>query len=129
MGSKIITTLFIVFLAVILLIARVCGGREFARQQTDKQEKQAQSEIIERACEEINEEEEWGTADPKTAELQYLFKESAPWMEWDCYLYVLETNGRKYLVGVQRDATKIHFVDVEEDITGRSDYGTVTIRG
>lgn len=122
MGSKIITTLFIVFLAVILFIALVCGGREFARQQTDKQEKQAQSEIIERACYELDEPSEG-------AKIELLMTEDIPWSAYRNYSYVLTCNGRRYLVGVLRNEREIHFVDVEEDITERDDFGTQTIRG
>ena len=122
MSSKIITTLFIVFLAVILLIALVCGGREFARQQTEKQEKQAQREIIERACYELDEPSEG-------AEIELLMTEDIPWSAYRGYDYVLTCNGRRYLVGVLRNGTEIHYVDVEEDITDRDDFGTHTVRG
>lgn len=121
-SGKLITIIFIAFMVVIALLGLIFGARAFAKQQSDKQEKQAQSEIIERACYELDEPSDG-------AEIELLMTEDIPWSAYRSYSYVLTCNGRRYLVGVLRNGEEIHYVDVEEDITDRDDFGTQTIRG
>lgn len=126
---------FVVFVMLVFMLMigfAVCMG--VLGDRIKKKEAQAEAliekEIVVMACEEINGEPSWEVeADSEYASLTLLFKESIPWSEWDCYEYVLKVDGHRFTVGVQRNEKEIHFVDVEEDITGRSDYGTVTIRG
>lgn len=121
-SGKLITIIFIASMALIVLLCVLFGARAFEEQQREKAEKKVQSEIIERACRELDEPSDG-------AEIELLMTEDIPWSEYMCYCYVLTCNGRRYLVGVLRNEKEIHSVDVEEDITDRYDFIKQTIRG
>lgn len=44
--------------------------------------------------------------------LELVGKEEISWSDWDYYEYKLTLNGKEYIVGVQRNETTVHLVDV-----------------
>lgn len=46
------------------------------------------------------------------AQIELVSKDEIAWSDWDYYEYKLTLNGKEYLVGVQRNETTVHLVDV-----------------
>ena len=72
-------------------------------------ERTLESEIVTKACQELDIQEE-------NAVLTLVSSEPIPWNDGDAYCYILTNNDKKYLVGVRRDKDTIYFVDVEKEI-------------
>ena len=72
-------------------------------------ERTLESEIVTKACQEMDIQEE-------NAVLTLVSSEPIPWNDGDAYYYILTNNDKKYLVGVRRSVNKVYDVDVEKEI-------------
>lgn len=107
--GKRIAAVLVILLLVIAVIALVIGVKTYIQEEqatyTDA-EKSVEYEIIARACADIDQPQEGAT-------IKLLDIEEVPFSDYDLYTYSMVVNGERYIVGVQRKGTYVHFVDVE----------------
>lgn len=95
--------LAVLIIAIVIGMILICI---FLQNQQDKRvQERLEKQIIELAAEEVDIQGENPT-------LELIGIEKVGWAKYQCYNYVMTTTTHRYHIGVMRNETEIHFVDV-----------------
>lgn len=103
-------TIITIGIIAIFIIAFGVGYYYLAPLYVEHQEQLLQKQIIELANEDCDIYGENPT-------LELISIEKVGWAKYKCYNYILTTSTHRYHLGVMRNKTEIHFVDVVSEVT------------